>query len=165
MACFLLRLQSTRCVEPHPGAPFSQAALTAATKFLLQKHFLYEDGRPRKAQAVEDPHNPGLSLEYIFGSIGFTAKNARATIRVCIGEESLNLALKLICDLLPSTSQKWTLQGHLDTSLTHALTNSSDKALACQRVGTLLHAFSYSTDCSHSTDCSRRPFRCDSLHI
>lgn len=56
----------------------------------------------------------GLSLEYVFGSIVSTAEKARDGAKRCLGEWSLTLSLKLGCELLLSTSQRWTFQGHLE---------------------------------------------------
>ena len=91
-----------------------------ATILLLQEHLLDKSGHPCKTKAGEDPHNIGLSLDYVFGSFVSPAEMARVSAQRCLGEQSLTLLLNLSCDLLLSTSQVWTLQGHLDTSLTHA---------------------------------------------
>ena len=64
------------CVESHPRAPLFNAALTTLTEVLLQGRLLDKDGHSRKAKAGEDPHNIGLSLEYIFGS--FVSANESA---------------------------------------------------------------------------------------
>ena len=74
----------------HIQEPLSDASLKAVTGLLLQKHLLDEDGRPRKAQDGENPHNIGLSLEYIYGSIAFTFKEARDIAKMGIGEQFLS---------------------------------------------------------------------------
>ena len=68
----------------------------------LQERLLGEDGRYRKAEAGEDPHNIDISLEYVFGSVGSFDQNNRDKVKLCLGEQTVSL--KLSCDLLLGTS-------------------------------------------------------------
>ena len=79
---------------------------------LLQGRLMDEDGYPRKAEAGEDPHNIGLSLEYVFGSFVSTDEMAHVSAKGCLGEQALILSLELNCDLMLSTSQGRTLHGY-----------------------------------------------------
>ena len=67
-----------------------------------------EDGQPRKARAGEDPHNIGLSLEYVFNSFATAADYVHVSAQQCLGEQSLPSSFKLRCDLPRSTSQPTT---------------------------------------------------------
>ena len=51
----------------------------------LQERLLGEDGHPRKVKAGEDPHQCGLVLEWVFGSIVSTAEKARDGAKRCLG--------------------------------------------------------------------------------
>ena len=115
---FSLHEKRTACRSVQVAAAVLQ--VTLPTILLLQERLRDKNKCLRRATAGEDPHCIGLSLEYIFGSFVSKAEEARATAKLCIGEQVLTVSLKLSCDLLLSTSQGWTLQEHVDTSLTHA---------------------------------------------
>ena len=97
----------------------------------MQERLYDKYGQPYKAKAGEDPHNIGLSLEYVFEILDPVLEIARASAQFCLGEQSETLSLKVSCVPLLSIRQGWTLQGQVDTSPTHALTVSGGIASTC----------------------------------
>ena len=62
---------------------------------LLQERLYDDDGQCRKAKAGRNPHNTGLSLEYVFGSIRSFHEGARDEAQRCLGEQTATLSIKL----------------------------------------------------------------------
>ncbi len=63
-------------------------ALTVNAKWLhhLGDRLLGSDGQPRKVLSGEDPHNMGLVLEWVYGTIVSTAEKARDGAKRCLGK-------------------------------------------------------------------------------
>ena len=73
---------------------------------LLQERLQDEDGPLCKAKAGEDPHNIGLSLEYVFGCFVPTAELALFSAQRSLGAQSLTLSVKPTPDLLLTPARR-----------------------------------------------------------
>ena len=89
-----------------------------------------EAGRHCDSEAWEDLRIL-FTLEYVFGSIKSHAEKGREIAKLCLGEQCCHSGSD---HLLLSTSQEWTLHGHLDISLAYACSDcvlSHSYALGC----------------------------------